>query len=42
MERYLDQELAELKAGLLKIGGMVERAIFQSIEALKGLNLRLF
>ncbi len=38
MERHLDQELADLNKLLLKMGTLVETAIFESIEALKELN----
>ena len=38
MERHLDQELEDLKKELLKIGTLVEEAIFGSVEALKELN----
>lgn len=38
MERHLDQELADLKQQLLRMGSMVETAIFESIEALKELS----
>lgn len=37
MERQLDQELADLKKQLLKMGALVETAIFESIESLKEL-----
>jgi len=39
MERHLDQELEDLKKQLLKMGTMVETAIFASVEALKQLSL---
>jgi phosphate transport system protein len=38
MQRHLDQELTDLKQQLLKMGTLVERAIFESVEALKELN----
>jgi phosphate transport system protein len=38
MERYFDEELKNLKHELLRMGAMVEVAIFRSIEALKNLN----
>lgn len=38
MEKHFDQELAELKKELLKIGALVEQAIYRSVEALKELN----
>ncbi|HTY45772.1 MAG TPA: phosphate signaling complex protein PhoU [Patescibacteria group bacterium] len=39
MERHLDRELTELKQQLLKMSTLVEAAIFESIEALKELNI---
>jgi len=39
MERHLDQELADLKKQLLKMGMLVETAIFESIESLKELSV---
>ena len=39
MERHLDKELADLKKELLKMGTLVEIAIFESVEALKDLSL---
>ena len=39
MERHLDQELADLKKELLRMGTLVETAIFESVEALKQLSL---
>jgi len=39
MERHLDQELEDLKKELLKMGTLVETAIFESVEALKQLSL---
>jgi phosphate transport system protein len=39
MERHLDQELADLKQQLLKMGTLVETGIFESVESLKELNL---
>lgn len=38
MERHFDEELKELKNNLLETGGLVEEAIFKSVEALKKLN----
>jgi phosphate transport system protein len=38
MERHLDQELEDLKKQLLKMGTLVETAIFESVEALKRLS----
>ena len=38
MERHLDQQLADLKKGLVDMGLLVETAIFESIEALKHLD----
>lgn len=38
MERHLDQELEDLKKQLLKMGSLVEKAIFESVESLKELN----
>jgi phosphate transport system protein len=38
MERHLDQELADLKKQLLKMGALVETSIFESVEALKELS----
>lgn len=38
MERHLDQELEDLKKQLLKMGTLVEEAIFNSVEALKQLS----
>ncbi len=38
MERHFDQELADLKNLILKMGAAVEAAISKSVEALKGLN----
>jgi len=38
MERHLDQELEDLKKQLLKMGTLVEAAIFASVEALKQLS----
>ena len=35
MERHFDQELIELKKGLLKMGAFAEEAIYKSVEALK-------
>jgi phosphate transport system protein len=39
MERHLDQELEDLKKQLLKMGTLVETAIFDSVEALKQLSV---
>ncbi|MFA5117336.1 MAG: phosphate signaling complex protein PhoU [Candidatus Omnitrophota bacterium] len=39
MERHLDQELTDVKQQLLKMGTLVEKAIFESVEALKELNM---
>ncbi len=39
MERHFDQELSDLKKQLLKMGTMVETSIFESVEALKELNV---
>ncbi len=39
MERHLDQELTDLKQQLLKMGTLVETAIFESVESLKELNM---
>ncbi len=39
MERHLDQELTDLKQQLLKMGTFVESMIFDSVEALKELNI---
>lgn len=38
MERHLDKELQELKADILRMGGLVEYAIGASMEALKQLS----
>ena len=38
MQRHFDDELTGLKTEILKMGAMVEEAIFKSIEALKHLN----
>jgi phosphate transport system protein len=38
MERHFDQELEDLKKEILKMGSMVEEAIYRSIEALKSLD----
>ncbi len=38
MERHFDQEEADLKKYLLKMGTLVENAIFESVEALKNLS----
>jgi phosphate transport system protein len=38
MERHLDQELSDLKKELLRMGALVETAIFESVEALKDLS----
>jgi phosphate transport system protein len=39
MERHLDQELTDLKQQLLKMGTLVEEAIFESVESLKDPNM---
>ena len=39
MERHLDQELTDLKQQLLKMGTLVEAAIFESMESLKELSV---
>ncbi len=39
MERHLDQELTDLKQQLLKMGALVETAIFESVESLKELSI---
>jgi len=39
MERHLDQELTDLKQQLLKMGTLVETAIFESMESLKELSV---
>jgi phosphate transport system protein len=39
MQRHFDDELAELKTEILRMGAMVEDAIFKSVEALKSLNV---
>ncbi|MDD5561684.1 MAG: phosphate signaling complex protein PhoU [Candidatus Omnitrophica bacterium] len=41
MERHLDQELEDLKKQLLKMGTLVEGAIFESVESLKELNIEM-
>jgi phosphate transport system protein len=41
MERHFDQELIELKKELLKMGAFAEEAIYKSIEALKGRDMKL-
>jgi phosphate transport system protein len=38
MERHFDEELKDLRKDLLKMGVMVQEAIFKSIEALKNRN----
>jgi phosphate transport system protein len=38
MERHFDQELDDLKKDLLRMGSLVETAIFESVEALKSLD----
>lgn len=38
MKRYLDEELQELKADILRMGNLVENAIGASVEALKQLD----
>ena len=39
MERHLDRELTDLKQQLLKMGTLVETAIFESVESLKELSI---
>ncbi|MFA5059366.1 MAG: phosphate signaling complex protein PhoU [Candidatus Omnitrophota bacterium] len=39
MQRHFDEELADLKQDILKMGTMVEEAIFQSVESLKQLSV---
>jgi phosphate transport system protein len=39
MERHFDQELNDLKNDLLGMGSLVETAIFEAMEALKGLDV---
>ncbi|MFA5275485.1 MAG: phosphate signaling complex protein PhoU [Candidatus Omnitrophota bacterium] len=39
MERHLDQELTDLKQQLLRMGTLVETAIFESVESLKELSI---
>ena len=39
MERHFDQDLTALKQELLQMGTRVEAAIFESVEALKELNI---
>jgi len=41
MERHLDQELEDLKKQLLKMGTLVETAIFESVESLKELSIEM-
>ncbi|MBU1037872.1 MAG: phosphate signaling complex protein PhoU [Candidatus Omnitrophica bacterium] len=41
MERHFDQELIELKKGLLKMGAFAEEAIYKSVEALKNKDKEL-
>lgn len=38
MQRHFDDELTGLKTDILKMGAMVEEAIYKSVEALKHLN----
>ncbi len=38
MQRHFDEELTDLKTMILRMGNMVESAIFKSIESLKHLN----
>ena len=38
MERHFDEELAELKKNLLQMGYLVEKAILDSLDALKELS----
>ncbi|MCX5713167.1 MAG: hypothetical protein NTY47_08975 [Candidatus Omnitrophica bacterium] len=38
MERHFDEELKDLKKNIFDMGVLVERAIFDSVEALKNLS----
>jgi phosphate transport system protein len=38
---HFDQEMRDLKDAILRMGGMVERNIYQAVEALKSRNLHL-
>jgi phosphate transport system protein len=38
MERHFDDELMELREGIVRMGGLVEKSIFSSVEALKNLS----
>ena len=38
---HFDQEMRDLQDGILRMGGMVERNIYQTVEALKSRNLQL-
>lgn len=38
---HFDQEMKDLQDAILRLGGMVERNIFQAVQALKGRNLQL-
>ena len=38
---HFDQEMRELQDAILRMGGMVERNIYQAVEALKSRNLHL-
>ena len=39
MERHFDESLSELKTDILKVGVLVEEAIYKSVEALKRLDV---
>jgi phosphate transport system protein len=41
VERHLDQELEDLKKQLLKMGTLVETAIYESVESLKELSIEM-
>lgn len=41
MERHFDQELSDLRTGILKIGALAEDAIYRSVEALKNRDREL-
>ena len=38
MERHLDEEISNLKTDILKVGVLVEEAIFKSVESLKEMD----
>lgn len=38
---HFDREMRDLQDGILRMGGMVERNIYQAVEALKSRNLQL-